>query len=237
MALPPRPREGRWGDLGAFLFPAPCPPLLPSRGQSEVAFLLEGSRIPGCPKRAPSAARPLSRGPWALIGLPFSVWAGACYWHGVGGSVFNSSSSSPASFGRFWLGLAGFGWVCPALPGFARLCPAVVVGFRLTSPALTGSAKEDTSRPRCHTDDGRTPNFAACSAESTSANPAATMSSAAVRPRASRRMGSAPEKGTSWRRGVACSIAVAPPCENWVRRGHDGAASQERNAQSPLYPL
>ena len=47
----------------------------------------------GCPKRTPSTARPLSRGPWALIGLPFSVWTGACYWHGVGGSVFNSSSS------------------------------------------------------------------------------------------------------------------------------------------------
>ena len=46
-------------------------------------------------KRAPSTARPLSRGPRALIGLPFSVRTGACYWHGVGGSMFNSSSSVP----------------------------------------------------------------------------------------------------------------------------------------------
>ena len=91
MALP-RPREDRWRYLGALLSPTPCSPLLPSRGQSAVEFLLEGSRILGCPKRTPSTARPLSRGPWALIGLPFSVWTGACYWHGVGGSMFNSSS-------------------------------------------------------------------------------------------------------------------------------------------------
>ena len=100
MALP-RPREERWRYVagcccypGALLSPTPCFPLLPSRGQSAVEFLLEGSRILGCPKRTPSTARPLSRGPWALIGLPFSVWTGACYWHGVGGSMFNSSSSS-----------------------------------------------------------------------------------------------------------------------------------------------
>ena len=84
MALP-RPREDRWRYLGALLSPTPCFPLLPSRGQSAVGFLLEGSRILGCPKRAPSTARPLSRGPWALVGFPFSVWTGACYWHGVGG--------------------------------------------------------------------------------------------------------------------------------------------------------
>ena len=66
-----------------------------ARGQSAVELLLERSRILGCPKRAPSTARPLSRGPRALVGLPFSVWTGACYWHGVGGYVFNSSSSSP----------------------------------------------------------------------------------------------------------------------------------------------
>ena len=42
----------------------------------------------------PPTVRPLSRGPRALIGLPFSVWTGAYYWHGVGGSVFNSPSSS-----------------------------------------------------------------------------------------------------------------------------------------------
>ena len=31
-----------------------------------------------------------------LSGFPlvFLVWAGACYWHGVGGVVFNSSSTS-----------------------------------------------------------------------------------------------------------------------------------------------
>ena len=104
MALP-RPQEERWRydsaaatDPGALLSPTtPCFPQLPSRGQSAVEFLLEGSRILGCPKRTPSTARPLSRGPWALIGLPFSVWTGACYWHGVGGSMFNSSSS----FNRF----------------------------------------------------------------------------------------------------------------------------------------
>ena len=89
MALP-RPREDRWRYLGALLFPTPCSPLLPSRGQSAVEFLLEGSRILGCPKRTPSTARPLSRGPWALIGLPFrygralatgTEWAGLCLIH------------------------------------------------------------------------------------------------------------------------------------------------------------
>ena len=106
----PRPREERWRcdsaaataaaaaaaaatDPGALLSPAPCPPPLPSRGQSAVEFPLEGSRILGCPKRAPSTARLLSRGPRALIRLPFSVWTGACYWHGVGWSMFNSSSA------------------------------------------------------------------------------------------------------------------------------------------------
>ena len=39
MALP-RPREDRWRYLGALLFPTPCFPLLPSRGQSAVEFLL-----------------------------------------------------------------------------------------------------------------------------------------------------------------------------------------------------
>ena len=43
-----------------------CFPPQPSRGQSAVEFLLEGSRILGCPKRTPSTARPLSRGPWPL---------------------------------------------------------------------------------------------------------------------------------------------------------------------------
>ena len=60
MALP-RTREDRWRYLGALLFPMPCFPLLPPRGQSAVEFLLEGSRILGCPKRTPSTARPLSR--------------------------------------------------------------------------------------------------------------------------------------------------------------------------------
>ena len=69
-----------------------CHPAARARAQSGFS-LIEGSRILRCPKRAPSTARPLSRGPWALIGLPFSVWTGACYWHGVGGSMFNSSSS------------------------------------------------------------------------------------------------------------------------------------------------
>ena len=73
MALP-RPREDTWRYLGALLPPTPCFPLLPSRGQSAVEFLLEGSRILGCPKRTPSTARPLSRGPWgsdwiAVLGM------------------------------------------------------------------------------------------------------------------------------------------------------------------------
>ena len=88
-----RPREDRWRYSGALLSPTPCFPLLPSRGQSAVEFLLAGSRILGCPKRTPSTARPLSRGHWALIRLPFSVWTGARYWHGVGGSMFDSSSA------------------------------------------------------------------------------------------------------------------------------------------------
>ena len=37
--------------------------------------------------------RAVEEGPWALVGLPFSVWTGACYWHGVGGPRFNSSSA------------------------------------------------------------------------------------------------------------------------------------------------
>ena len=39
MALP-RPREDRWRYLGALLSPTPCSPLLPSRGQSAVKFLV-----------------------------------------------------------------------------------------------------------------------------------------------------------------------------------------------------
>ena len=80
--------------------PRHVPPqlLLPSRGQSAVEFLLEGSRVLECPKTAPSTARPLSRGPRALIGLPFrygralatgTEWAGLCcihHYHGVSGA-------------------------------------------------------------------------------------------------------------------------------------------------------
>ena len=39
----------------------------------------------------------------ALIGLQFSVWTGACYWHGVDGSVFNSS---PSAFKRAQLAIS-----------------------------------------------------------------------------------------------------------------------------------
>ena len=45
----------------------------------------------------PSCARwPGTPGSW-LAGnfLWVLVWTGACYWHGVGGFMFNSSSSSP----------------------------------------------------------------------------------------------------------------------------------------------
>ena len=92
---PPRPRKERWRYPGALLSPTPpCSPPLPSRGQSAVEFLLEGSCILGCPRRTPSTARPLPAGLRALIGLPLSVWMGACYWHGVGRSMFHSSSSA-----------------------------------------------------------------------------------------------------------------------------------------------
>ena len=99
MALPrPRKPKRKVEVPRCLATPHAMSPPLPSRGQRAVEFLLEGSRVLGCPKRAPStAARPLSRGPRALIGLPFSVWTGACYWHGVGGSMFNSSSQDTAT--------------------------------------------------------------------------------------------------------------------------------------------
>ena len=89
MALP-RPREGRWRYLGALLSPTPRPPLLPSRGQSAVEFLLAGSRILGCPKRTPSTR---ARCPGALrlrldcrsrYGRALATgteWAGLCLIH------------------------------------------------------------------------------------------------------------------------------------------------------------
>ena len=79
-------------------------PPLPSRGQSTVEFPLLREADSGMSmqdfqkKRTPSTARPFSRGARALIGLPFSVWAGACYWNGVGGSMFNSPSSAEQAF-------------------------------------------------------------------------------------------------------------------------------------------
>ena len=44
----------------------------------------------------PSIVRPLAKDPRVLIGWPLPlglVWSGACYWNGVGGFMFNSSSS------------------------------------------------------------------------------------------------------------------------------------------------
>ena len=50
---------------------------------------------------APSTARLLARGPRVLVGWPlplgFGLDPGACYWNGVGGVVFNSSSSPHCS--------------------------------------------------------------------------------------------------------------------------------------------
>ena len=55
----------------------------------KIAFSLREAAFWNVQKRTPPTARSLSRGPWALIALPFSVWAGACcYWNGVGGSMF-----------------------------------------------------------------------------------------------------------------------------------------------------
>ena len=65
---------------------------------------------------APSTSCPLSRGPRALIGLPISVWTGACYWREVGGPIFNSLSSFGSSrshfalFWSFWLAISEPGW-------------------------------------------------------------------------------------------------------------------------------
>ena len=69
-----------------------------------------GKLIPGWVTvrlKAPSTVRPLARDPQVLIGWPFPLGFGLdgrlllCYWHGVGGFMFNSSSSSR------------FGWVAP----------------------------------------------------------------------------------------------------------------------------
>ena len=41
---------------------------------------------------APSTARSLARDPRVLVGWPLPwllVWAGVCYWHGVGVFMFN----------------------------------------------------------------------------------------------------------------------------------------------------
>ena len=44
---------------------------------------------------------PVCQGPsghdWPAIAFGVLVWTGACYWHGVGGFVFNSPSSSPTN--------------------------------------------------------------------------------------------------------------------------------------------
>ena len=88
MALP-RPRKERWRYPGALLPPPmPCPPHchLAARAQSsfslrEAAFWDVLKEHPPSRARCPGAHR-------ALIGLAFSVWTGACYWHGLGGSMF-----------------------------------------------------------------------------------------------------------------------------------------------------
>ena len=60
--------------------------------------------------RAPVGQGPPGPG-WLAISFGFwlqvLVWTGACYWHGVGGFMFNSSSSRPGALGagRLALGL------------------------------------------------------------------------------------------------------------------------------------
>ena len=54
---------------------------------------------------APSTVRPLARDLRVLIAGHFLwvlVWTGACYWHGVGGFMFNSSSSSSSAWAGFY---------------------------------------------------------------------------------------------------------------------------------------
>ena len=72
----------------------------PGLPNTQVSSLSRGTPKNGRPVRsvlagpAPSTVRPLARGPRVLVGWPLPlglVWTGACYWHGVGGSMFYSS--------------------------------------------------------------------------------------------------------------------------------------------------
>ena len=65
-----------------------------SAKQTQVKPRSRGSTL----HRAPVGQGPSGPG-WLAIGhylWRFLVWTGACYWHGVGGFVFNSSSSGEA---------------------------------------------------------------------------------------------------------------------------------------------
>ena len=61
----------------------------------------------------PSTVRPLVRDPLVLIGWPlplrYLAWAGACYWHGVSGFMFNSPSPSSCLSPRVTLYLSSRG--------------------------------------------------------------------------------------------------------------------------------
>ena len=69
----------------------------------------------------PCARWPGTSGSW-LAGhfLWVLVWTGACYWHGVGGFVFNSPSSPPALIGAAYAGLI-FNWGCVCAVASASL--------------------------------------------------------------------------------------------------------------------
>ena len=60
-----------------------------------------GTRLlaPGSWHPPPRARWPGTLGSWLAGHCPWVLhWAGACYWHGVGGFMFNSSSSGPWLF-------------------------------------------------------------------------------------------------------------------------------------------
>ena len=67
--------------------PAPQVPSAPASGGEHAPWL--DPRHPPPRAHGPGASAPTAgQGLWVL------VWTGACYWHGVGGFMFNSSSSS-----------------------------------------------------------------------------------------------------------------------------------------------
>ena len=111
------------GGSGQTAIPTPMCEVRGRRAAAAAARVLlldqqpaQGKAFWDVQKRTPSTARPLSRGPRALIGLPISVWTGACYWREVGGPIFNSLSSFGSSrshfalFWSFWLAISEPGW-------------------------------------------------------------------------------------------------------------------------------